>query len=77
MSPEALVEWFGIPDLWTEHNGNGLFVYFFGYHKARTSRHEWYFYLDNGRVWQSGFNERGINDLTHLKTALEWLERKT
>lgn len=67
--PQAtLIECFGPPDLW----GKGLLVYFFDHKEAGRERDEWFFYQDKEQVTSSGYNRRGINDLSHLKAKRDW-----
>jgi hypothetical protein len=67
----VLVECFGPPDLW----GEGGFVYFFDHEVPGRNRDEWFFHLAEGKLTASGFNRRGINDVSFLKTRQDWPPR--
>lgn len=68
----TLVHCFGPPDLWARQNGSGLFVYFFDHLQAGADRDEWYFHLERHKVTSSGYNRRGINVVSGLRTRAEW-----
>jgi hypothetical protein len=71
VSDTVLIECLGPPDLW---NTNG-FVYFFDHDRPGRNRDEWYFHLTDGRLTASGFNRRGINELSSFKTRQDWPSR--
>ena len=68
ITKRALVKFLGPPDLFD----NGVFVYRFDHKKAGKNRDEWYFHIKRGKVFSSGFNRRGINDLSRLKDRSEF-----
>jgi len=47
-------------------------VYFFDHHLPGRNRDEWFFQLADGKLTASGFNRRGINNLSFLKTRQDW-----
>src|SRR5687768_7749807 len=64
ISKRLLVDYLGPPDLFDD----GVYLYRFDHKKAGKNRDEWYFHLKKSKVASSGFNRRGINDLSNLKT---------
>ena len=68
VSDAVLLACFGPPDLWDE----GGFVYFFDHKIAGRNRDEWFFHLADGKLTASGYNRRGINNLTFLKSRQDW-----
>ena len=55
---------FGPPDL---YDSDTMFVYFFDHQIAGGNNDEWYFHFENGKLVNSGYNARGINDLANLQ----------
>jgi len=72
VSDAVLLECFGPPDLWSE----GGFVDFFDHDVPGRNRDEWFFHLADGKLTASGYNLRGINELSFLKTRKDWPPRK-
>ena len=75
VTPINLLECFGPPDLFDE---NG-WVYFFDHDEARQSDDEWYFSFDGDRLAHSGYNDRGVNDLSGMRDRAhfridDWLD---
>ena len=77
VSDAMLLDCFGPPDLWDESGNKALFVYFYDEKEAGRNGDEWCFVLEDGKVTNSGFNERGINDLSGLRTRDEWPSKGT
>lgn len=75
VSDAELIECFGPPNLWDEREGGGIFVYFFDHEMPGRDADEWYFHLAGRRVIRSGYNWRGVNDLSSLKTRQDWASR--
>jgi hypothetical protein len=71
VSDATLIECFGPPDLW----GEGGFVYFFDHELPGRNRDEWFFHLAGGKVTASGYNRRGINEVSFLRTRRDWPQR--
>ena len=69
---EMIVEWFGPPDYFGD---DALYLYRFDHRRARRNRDEHYFHFREGRLVNSGYNRRGINDLS-LLTRREGLSDK-
>lgn len=61
ISSRRLIEWFGEPVHRVGDDDAGVLVYLFDHTEPDLCRDEWYFYIDAGRVVNSGFNQRGIN----------------
>jgi hypothetical protein len=72
VSKDMVIECFGPPDLWGLAGDGGLLVYFFDHEVPGRSADEWYFIFAGGNVTHSGYNRRGVNDLSSLKPASEW-----
>ena len=68
VSDAVLLECFGPPDLWDE----GGFVYFFDHKTPGRNRDEWFFHLADRKLTASGYNRRGINNLSFLKPRQDW-----
>ena len=72
LSAETLLDCFGPPDLF---DGDAVYVYFFDHKKPGRNRDEWYFHLDQGIVVSSGYNRRGINDLSRMRDRSQFPAR--
>jgi hypothetical protein len=64
ITKKDLLEWFGRPDKFDDD----VFVYLFDHDQAGKSNDEWYFHFDGPRLNSSGYNVRGINDLSRMKS---------
>jgi hypothetical protein len=62
----AILECFGPPDI----HRSGLYVYFFDHETAGGTRDEWYFHVRDGKVFNSGFNARGVNNFSKGETQI-------
>jgi hypothetical protein len=69
---EQLLSWLGRPDFFDVDGPNGTFVYIFDHHEPGSNRDEWYLHLEKGRLFRSGYNRSGINDLSDLKPRSEF-----
>jgi hypothetical protein len=76
ISQDTLIECFGPPDLWGTSEDRGFFLYFFDHETPGRNADEWYFYLASGKLTNSGYNRRGINDFSSLKSGKEWPQRE-
>jgi hypothetical protein len=65
ITKEDVVECFGPPDRF----GDDVFVYVFDHVQSGRNNDEWYFHFDGSHLCDSGFNIRGINDLSQLKSG--------
>jgi hypothetical protein len=61
----AILEAFGPPDI----QQPSLYVYFFDHHEAGRSRDEWYFHFKDGKLSDSGYNHRGVNDFSSAASS--------
>jgi len=73
---DTLIECFGPPDLWGTDNDRGMFVYFFDHEMSGRNRDEWHFYLTDGKLIDSAYNRRGINDFSSLKSVNDWPQKE-
>ena len=64
ITKEDVVECFGPPDRFDDD----VFVYVFDHVQPGGNNDEWYFDFDGNRLSGSGFNVRGVNDLSQLKS---------
>jgi hypothetical protein len=64
ITKEDVVECFGPPDRFDDD----VFVYVFDHMRPGGNNDEWYFDFDGSHLCGSGFNVRGINDLSQLKS---------
>ena len=71
--PTVLLNRFGVPDLWVGDSVDADWVYYFDHSRAGRRRSEWYFHFRGGRLVNSGFNIRGINDNTQYKASSEFV----
>lgn len=72
ISQGIVLECFGPPDLWGEGEEDATFVYLFDEEMAGSNRDEWYFHFSGGRLANSGYNRRGINDLSALRAKRDF-----
>ena len=72
VSQAAVLECFGPPDLWVKDEVSAAFVYFYDEEAAGQNRDEWYFHFSGGTLVDSGYNRRGINDLSGLRDGREF-----
>jgi hypothetical protein len=72
VSDVLLMECLGPPNLWNVNREGGIFVYHFDHKVAGRNRDEWYFYLKGRKVYDSGYNRRGINDMSFLEPSRIW-----
>jgi hypothetical protein len=72
VSDVLLMECLGPPNLWNVNREGGIFVYYFDHKVAGRNRDEWFFHLKGQKVYSSGFNRRGINDLSFLEPSQLW-----
>jgi hypothetical protein len=72
ISPEMIVAWFGPPDYFYK---DATYIYRFDHRRARRNRDEHYFHFSDGRLVASGYNRRGLNDLSRF-TRREGLSDK-
>jgi hypothetical protein len=75
VSTDVVIQCFGPPDLWDTEGDREFLVYFFDHEVPGRNADEWYFHLTGEKVTDSGYNQRGINDLSSLKPASEWPQR--
>lgn len=68
LTKHTILECFGPPDLFDED----VFVYWFDHDQPGRNKDEWYFDFQHGRLYGSGYNERGINDLSDLKGSSQF-----
>jgi len=77
VSEDTVIECFGPPDLWGTNEDRGLFVYFFDHELPGRNADEWYFHLTDGKLSDSAYNRRGINDFSTLKSIKDWPQKET
>ena len=64
VTKRMVLDCFGPPDLFDDDH---VFVYYFDHEQPGRNKDEWYFHFQNGKVARSGYNERGINDLSRMR----------
>ena len=72
VSDVLLMECLGPPNLWNVNREGGIFVYYFDHKVVGRNRDEWFFHLKGRKVYASGYNRRGINDLSFLDPNHIW-----
>lgn len=78
VSDVLLMECLGPPNLWNLNREGGIFVYYFDHKAPGRNRDEWYFFLKGRKVYDSGYNRRGINDFSFLEPNHIWpAQRRT
>ena len=68
VSDAVLLACFGPPDLWSE----GVLAYYFDHEVPGRNQDEWFFHFADGRLTASGYNRRGINDVSFFKKRQDW-----
>lgn len=63
VSSDLLLECFGPPDLFDDE----VWLYRFDHEDASLANDEWYFFVKDGRITDSGFNVVGINDISQMR----------
>ena len=64
VTESIVLQCLGAPNLHAEQDGKALFVYHFDHENAGRDGSEWYFHFSDQKLVSSGFNFRGINDLS-------------
>jgi hypothetical protein len=72
VTKETVLECFDPPDKFEDHS---IYVYRFDHELPGRNNDEWYFHFADGRLSSSGYNVRGINDLSHLKDRADFPTR--
>jgi len=69
-----LLDCFGPPDFFA---GHVLYLYAFDHEQPGRNKEEWYFHFANGQLVKSGYNQKGVNDLSQLADGAKFIDPDT